>query len=103
MDTYKMTYDAADSAFLGAKDAHYVQLEIIDLFPTDHPMLFQDPNTNKLAKKMQEILRNVVKNKENANSPKWFHAYIFVFDVSDKQSYDSLLRMIDGVREHEKT
>ena len=87
-----MIYDASDAAGFAMKDANYVQLEIVDLFPHDHPLLFVDPNTSTLARKMQDTLKKVVKNQDS--NQKWFHAYIFVFDVSDKSTYDKLLKMI---------
>ena len=67
-------------------------------------MLFVDPTSNKIAERMQSELKRIVKNQETTSSlVPWFHAYIFVFDVHEKDTYEKLLKMITAVREIEKS
>jgi len=39
---------------LSTKDTSFCELEIIDMFPHDHPMLYEDSKVNKMAQQMQE-------------------------------------------------
>lgn len=43
-------------------DPQFVELEIIDVFPHDHPLLDKDPDYNELAKEMSVTLNDIVKN-----------------------------------------
>ena len=52
-DVYKMFYNKAQA---GSKP-DYVQIEIWDCFPQDHPLLDTDPSSNDEAQEMQEELK----------------------------------------------
>jgi len=95
-----MIYNSNDLTGLTMKDANYVQLEIVDLFPHDHPLLFDDAKRNADARKMQDILKKIVKNQDSGGK---FHAFVFVFDVSEKETYNKLLKMIHAVLDIEKS
>jgi hypothetical protein len=78
----------------------YVDLEILDVFPHNHPFLDEDPDVNSLAKNMSETLNYIVKN----NDPdKKIHAFMFVYDASNKYTFDTLMCLIDTIKEIEKS
>ena len=60
-----MVYNTEDAQ----KEANYVELEVVDLFPHDHPLLFLDPTLNSRARELQDTLRSVIKN-ENVTARK---------------------------------
>lgn len=43
-------------------DPQYVEIELMDVFPHDHPLLDQDENYSELAKEMSQTLNHIVKN-----------------------------------------
>ena len=43
-------------------DPQYVELEILDVFPHDHPLLDKDADYSELARKMSITLNEIVKN-----------------------------------------
>lgn len=82
-------------------EPQYVELELIDVFPHDHPLLDKDPDYNDLARDMSITLNDIVKNNGEANTK--IHAYIFVFDASNKQTFDTLCALIETIKEIEKS
>jgi len=81
-------------------DPNYVDLEIMDLFPHDHPLLDEDRDFSELAREMSDTLNMVVKNSDHENK---IHAYIFVYDASNKYTFETLLCLIETIREIEKS
>jgi hypothetical protein len=76
-------------------------LEILDLFPHDHPLLNKDPEYNELANSMSTTLDNIIKNNGDSNSK--IHAFMFVYDASNKYTFDTLSCMIETIKEIEKS
>ena len=58
-DVYKIFYNRAQAV---NSQPDYVQIEIWDCFPQDHPYLFTDP-TNEDADAMQKDLKFIIENK----------------------------------------
>ena len=72
-------------------------MEIVDLFPTDHPYLngkrnadLLTPKQNNKVSEMERKMQDLLKNTDGYN------AYIFVFDLGEKRqdTYDGLLKVI---------
>lgn len=63
-------------------EPQYVELEIIDVFPHDHPLLDKDPDYSDLAREMSITLNDIVKNAGDTFTK--IHAYVFVYDASNK-------------------
>lgn len=84
-------------------DPKYYDLEIVDLFPHDHPFMNEDPDTGpKQAQAMLQHLKAVINTPyADVNKPEILdnrmdniHAYMFVFDSSNKRTFDSLMCII---------
>jgi len=81
-----------------------VEVELIDLFPTDHPLLDKDPDFSEQAREMALTLNDVVKNSLGSGDPLLrIHGYLFVFDASNKNTFDTLACLIETIKEIEKS
>jgi hypothetical protein len=74
----------------------------MDVFPHDHPLLDKDPDFNEQAKKMSLDLNDIVKNPKD-NEAKRIHGYVFVYDASNKYTFDTLTCLIETIKEIEKS
>ena len=106
MDIYKIFYNRRAQSVGSEPD--YVQIEILDCFPQDHPLLFTDASNNDEAKDMQEKLKWLIENKPLDNpapgeNEKPIQAYIFVYDASDVTSFHKLIKIIRSVHEFEES
>lgn len=70
----------------------------MDVFPHDHPLLNQDEDYNELAKEMSQTLNSIVKNPKHD-----IDGYVFVFDASNKYTFDTLSCLIETIKEIEKS
>lgn len=82
-------------------EPQYVELEILDVFPHDHPLLDKDPGYSDLAREMSMTLNDIVKNAGDATTK--IHAYMFIFDASNKYTFDTLCALIETIKEIEKS
>lgn len=82
-------------------DPQYVQLEIMDVFPHDHPLLDKDPDYSDMAREMSKTLNDIVKNSYEGDEK--IRGYMFVFDASNKNTFDSLSCLIETIKEIEKS
>ena len=76
------------------------------MFPHDHPLLNEESELmQKDAKSMEEKLDEVIKSPYDTEKPliDRIHAYIFVFDNSNKKTFQNMKCMIETVVELEKT
>lgn len=72
----------------------------MDVFPHDHPLLDKEPEHSDLAKEMSTTLNDIVKNcKENDK----IRGYMFVYDASNKYTFESLSCLIETIKEIEKS
>jgi len=85
----------------------FFDLEIIDLFPHDHPFLDEDKALmGDAAKEMTEKLEEMVQSPYDPkilNIVDRIHAYIFVYDSSNKRTFTSMMCMLDTIGELEKS
>ena len=81
-------------------DPNFVDLEIMDVFPHDHPLLDKDRDFSDLAREMSDTLNTIVK---NSNPNERIHAYMFVFDASNKFTFQTLSCLIETIKEIEKS
>lgn len=79
----------------------FVELEIIDVFPHDHPLLDKDPDYSDLAREMSMVLNDVVKNSGDSSTK--IHGYMFVYDASNKYTFETLCALIETIKEIEKS
>jgi Ras family len=130
---FNMTENTADGDGGGdsSEGPSFVEIEIIDLFPHDHPILNedtsgtatgtpgQDGETDQqlLAKEMVSTLNAIVKNSNLESCERLgvpaslgggsilgkIHGYIYVYDCSNRNTFDTLSCLIDTVREIEKS
>ena len=103
LETYKIYYNKANNV---ASAPDFVQIEILDCFPQDHPLLFTDANSDLEARTMQDNLKRIIENFEGADGDKgkkqqWINAFIFVYDAHDVTSFRKLLKIIRSVHEFE--
>ncbi len=104
LQKYRLTYRLKSSSQEGEDE--YYQIEIIDTFPHDHPFLSvktkeeQDQTKITKEKKLQNELKQII---ENNFEKQKFHAYIFVYDASDRESFTKLVKMIQTVGLIEKS
>ena len=82
-------------------EPQFVQLEIMDVFPHDHPLLDSDPDANDVAREMSRTLNDIVKN--NYEGDEKIRGYMFVFDASNKYTFDSLSCLLETIRDIEKS
>ena len=101
----------------------FVDLEIVDLFPHDHPFMDEeDATASEASRAMTAHLQSVlnVPYEKQVMDPKIsdltpdektgkitedmyrIHAYIFVFDCSNKRTFDSLMCIIETIHQLEK-
>lgn len=73
---------------------------MIDTFPHDHPLLDQNPEFNDLAAEMSDTLNAILK---NDNEHDKIHGFMFVYDSSNKATFDTMCQMIDVVKEIERS
>ena len=81
-------------------DPQFVELEIMDVFPHDHPLLDKEPDFNELAREMSVTLNDIVK---NSHPVERIHAYLFVFDASNHYTFDTLCCLMETIKEIEKS
>jgi hypothetical protein len=62
--------------------------------------LNEDEDYNELAKEMSRTLNDVVKNQDEENE---IHAYMYVYDASNKFTFDTLICLIETIKEIEKS
>ncbi len=79
-----------------------MELEIIDVFPHDHPLLDKDPDYNDMARDMSVALNDFVKNNYDSIFNK-IHGYMFVYDSSNKHTFETLSCLIETIKEIEKS
>lgn len=100
--------------------SQYVNVEIIDAFPHDHPALNEEEtdggDSETLASEMNVVLNALVKNdlKGHFGVPKKqagvqdtvrdkVHGYVYVYDASNKNTFSTLSCMIETIKEIEKS
>ena len=71
-------------------DPKFVDLEIWDMFPHDHPLLNEESelmqsDAKEMEKKLDEVIKSPYESKEALINR--IHAYIFVFDNSNKKTF----------------
>lgn len=114
-----MVDDSAEGGDKGGEGPNFVEIEIIDLFPHDHPLLSEEvlPDKQVLVKEMASTLNAIVKNANlesidrlqvpasagNGSILGKIHGYVYVYDASNKQTFETLTSLIDTVREIEKS
>lgn len=84
-------------------DPQFVELEIIDVFPHDHPLLDKDPDYSDLAREMSTTLNEIVKNNFGSDASSKIHGYMFVYDSSNKFTFDTLSCLMETIKEIEKS
>jgi len=84
------------------------------MFPHDHPWLDEEPELMpESAKEMEEFLEKVIQQPYNKKKDKEgkteapplienIHAYMFVYDSSNKKTFQSMMCMIETISELEK-
>lgn len=88
---------------------YYCQLLVEDLFPTNHPYL-ADPEQSEEAKEMSRYFDSVLENKtsKKKGNEKFLykehpvHAYMFVFDLTDKNSFEDLKNVVEYIDAREE-
>lgn len=93
------------------EDPKFFDITIWDMFPHDHPLLNEEEQLmGEEAKEMERELSDIIKNpyaKEKDEEALPFelrvHAYIFVYDYSNKRTFDSMLCMLETIKELEKS
>ena len=90
-------------------DPQFFDIEIWDMFPHDHPFMDEEPELmGPTAKAMTEKLNQVIKSPfEGTYTDKALidriHAYMFVYDSSNKRTFQSMFCMIETIMELEKS
>jgi hypothetical protein len=107
-------------------EPQFIDLDVIDMFPHDHPLLDIDKNMmNETAKKMSnrldEYLQSPFKaeyrvpehldNQGNIVEEKRpqieiidrIHAYVFVFDSSNKKTFENMMCVVETILELQKS
>ena len=80
-----------------------MELEIIDVFPHDHPLLDKDPDYSDLAREMSITLNDIVKNNFGTDASSKIHGYMFIYDASNKFTFDTLSCLMETIKEIEKS
>ena len=80
-----------------------MDLEILDLFPQDHPLLNEDEDYSEMARSMSQTLNDIVNNDYDLNDPEKILGFIFVFDARSKLSFDTLSVLVETIKELEKS
>lgn len=83
----------------------------MDMFPHDHPAMDQETalmgqEAKEMARKLDEVIKSPFPNDKDKNPPKLIdriHAYMFVFDSSNKRTFQSMMCMIETINELEKS
>lgn len=65
LETYRILYNRAQA--IGSQP-DLVQIEILDCFPQDHPLLFTDSNSSDEALNMQAALKKIIENSPEDDS-----------------------------------
>ena len=87
------------------QDPVFFDLEIIDLFPHDHPYMDEEVALMDLpAREMEKKLNEVIQNELTKETPvmEKIHAYMFVYDSSNKRTFESMKCMLETIVELEK-
>ena len=74
----------------------------MDVFPHDHPLLDKDPDFSELAREMSLKLNSIVKNPKDKEDER-IHGYMFVYDISVKDTFNTLFCLIETIKEIEKS
>lgn len=89
---YNLNYDEPDM------DPVFFDLELIDMFPHDHPFLDQEKaEMSDAATEMTNVLEEMVRSpydKKFKNFVDRVHGYIFVYDSSNKRTFKSMMCML---------
>ena len=93
-----------------SKKAELVLLQIDDLFPINHPDLISSTksiNYDSMSRLLDSILQNKRYNPKRKSGNPMFdempvHVYFFVFDASDRASFEELEPIIEFVNEKEE-
>lgn len=85
---------------------HFFDLDIIDLFPHDHPFLDEDmalmgDAAKEMTKKLDEIVQSPYDSTTGIIDR--IHAYIFVYDSSNKRTFTSMMCMLENIEQREKS
>jgi hypothetical protein len=72
----------------------------MDVFPHDHPLLDKEADYSDLARKMSTTLNDIVK---NSRPHEKIHGYMFVYDASNKYTFETLTCLIETIKEIEKS
>jgi hypothetical protein len=75
---FRRTYNTLEDSDV---EPQYVEVEILDVFPHDHPLLNVEPDFNELSKEMSDDLNAIMKN-DNENDK--IHGFIFVYDSCNR-------------------
>ena len=104
-NSYRRAYNLNDDEL--DLDPVFFDIEILDLFPHDHPNMDQEIELmTEEAKEMEKELSKIIKSpyenitKEDPLSNR-IHAYIFVYDASNKRTFESMVCMIETIMEYE--
>ena len=92
-------------------DPHFFDLEIIDMFPHDHPYLDEEKllmadAATEMNDKLEEVVRSpfTIENqvtKEPIPMIDRIHGYIFVYDSSNKRTFTSMMCMLETINDLE--
>lgn len=92
-------------------EPRFVDLEIWDMFPHDHPLLNQEKelmedDALEMEKKLDEVIKSPYTEKnDNGEEIKVInriHAYVFVFDQSNRKTFTTMKCMAETIVELEK-
>ncbi|CAG9319969.1 unnamed protein product [Blepharisma stoltei] len=92
------------------ENKQYCMMLIEDLFPINHPYL-QNPEQSEEAKNMSNqydlILENRRESKKKSSEKALYkehpiHAYVYVFDLTEKTSFDEVERVIEYIHTREE-
>ena len=97
MQTFRRAYNTQEES---AVDPLYVEIEILDVFPHDHPLLDEEPDYNELSKEMSITLNSIIK---NDNEQDKIDGFMFVYDSSNRQTFETMTTMVDTIKEIEKS
>ena len=77
------------------------------MFPHDHPFMDEEaelmgPEAKEMEKKLSEVIQSpYVTESTDVLIGEHIHAYIFVYDYSNKRTFDAMFCMIDTIKEIE--
>lgn len=108
--TYRRVYNINEDN--QDEEPKFFDITMWDMFPHDHPFLDEDEQlmgeeAKEMERELSEVIKNPFpKNKEEETEHPFgtrVHAYIFVYDYSNKRTFDSMLCMLETIKELEKS